>query len=214
MNKEAVKVYYAAWWRRFAALMIDGLVCFPLMLLQMWIGRISPSWYAALIVPFCFIYLGYEIYCHGRWGKTIGKLVTGTRVARLEGSHISWGQAFLRKSVDVLFTAATWFVLIPAYLDIPTEGYADLTKLEQSEMLHSLCPAWYLPMIIVYMGWVGSEFVVILLNKRRRALHDFIAGTIVVQKKPTRRQVWDELPCYKEPYKIKLTKEMKELQKL
>ena len=30
--------------------------------------------------------------------------------------------------------------------------------------------------------WFLSEFVVLLMNKRKRALHDFIAGTIVVNK--------------------------------
>jgi uncharacterized RDD family membrane protein YckC len=29
--------------------------------------------------------------------------------------------------------------------------------------------------------WTSSELVVILLNRRRRALHDFIAGTVVVR---------------------------------
>ena len=32
--------------------------------------------------------------------------------------------------------------------------------------------------------WLWSELVVLLLNKKRRALHDFIAGTVVVKVSP------------------------------
>jgi len=30
--------------------------------------------------------------------------------------------------------------------------------------------------------WIGSELLVMLTNKKRRALHDFIAGTVVIKK--------------------------------
>jgi uncharacterized RDD family membrane protein YckC len=30
--------------------------------------------------------------------------------------------------------------------------------------------------------WIFSEFVVLLTNKKRRALHDFMAGTVVIRK--------------------------------
>ena len=30
--------------------------------------------------------------------------------------------------------------------------------------------------------WIWSEFVVLLFNRRKRAIHDFIAGTVVILK--------------------------------
>jgi uncharacterized RDD family membrane protein YckC len=39
--------------------------------------------------------------------------------------------------------------------------------------------------IISHLGniWIWSEIIVILTNKRRRAIHDFIAGTVIVKTK-------------------------------
>jgi uncharacterized RDD family membrane protein YckC len=209
MNMEPTKLYYAAWWRRFLAFWIDGIVLFPFMFLQWRIGRISPRLYAALLIPFSILYSGYWVFCHGRWGKTVGKLATGTRVASLDGGHISWRQAFLRNAVEIVLGIVACFALIPAYLKMPIDGYAELTTLARFELLQSMWPNWYPILTKVQQGWVWSEFIVILLNKKRRALHDFIAGTIVIQKNPTRRQAKAE-----DPNAMDLSKEMKRLQKL
>jgi uncharacterized RDD family membrane protein YckC len=41
------------------------------------------------------------------------------------------------------------------------------------------------PILIAYglvsNAWTLSELVVLMLNRRRRALHDFIAGTVVIR---------------------------------
>lgn len=192
MDKEKPKLYYAAWWRRFAAFWIDYFLLSPLMYILIRIASTSPRLYAVILIPFCAIFIGYFIFCHGRWGRTLGKLVTGTRVTALDGSHISWKQAFLRNTVDIVLNIFTWFALIPIYLNIPIEGYADLTTQMRFNLIESMWPTWYSFVDVTGQVWVWSEFVVILLNKRRRALHDFIAGTIVIQKTPTRRQAIDE----------------------
>ena len=31
--------------------------------------------------------------------------------------------------------------------------------------------------------WIWSELIVMLTNRRRRALHDFIAGTVVIRRR-------------------------------
>jgi uncharacterized RDD family membrane protein YckC len=36
----------------------------------------------------------------------------------------------------------------------------------------------------VSQAWLWSELVVLLLNAKRRALHDFIAGTVVIRVRP------------------------------
>jgi uncharacterized RDD family membrane protein YckC len=38
----------------------------------------------------------------------------------------------------------------------------------------------------VPQAWLWSELVVLRLNQKRRALHDFIAGTVVIRVRPTR----------------------------
>jgi len=50
------------------------------------------------------------------------------------------------------------------------------------ERLAQLTPAWYKPVLILENIWVWSEFIVMMTNKKRRALHDFLAGTLVIVK--------------------------------
>jgi uncharacterized RDD family membrane protein YckC len=50
---------------------------------------------------------------------------------------------------------------------------------ERATLLEAAVP-WLAWGNAFYFAWLGSEFVVLLLNRRRRALHDFIAGTVVV----------------------------------
>jgi len=199
---EPKKLYYATWWRRFSAFWIDVIVFMPLIILQTKALRTSPRLYAAVMLPYSIIFTGYWIYCHGRWGKTIGKKLTGTYVATLDGNHISWKQAFLRSSVDIVSVIVAQFALIPIYLSIPVEGYAELAPRDRFELINSLWPIWYPYFSKAQQAWLWSEFIVILTNKRRRALHDFIAGTVVLQTKPSRRQ---------DPYSMNTSKEMKKM---
>ena len=40
---------------------------------------------------------------------------------------------------------------------------------------------------IAFNIWIWSEFFVLLLNKRRRAIHDFIAETVVISTLPEKQ---------------------------
>jgi predicted DCC family thiol-disulfide oxidoreductase YuxK len=40
---------------------------------------------------------------------------------------------------------------------------------------------------VVQQAWMWSELLVLLFNRTRRALHDFIAGTVVVKVAPAAR---------------------------
>jgi uncharacterized RDD family membrane protein YckC len=55
--------------------------------------------------------------------------------------------------------------------------------MERGDMVMEHVPAWYATISILQQVWIYSEVVVVLFNKRKRALHDFIAGTVVIQKK-------------------------------
>lgn len=60
------------------------------------------------------------------------------------------------------------------------DDYLSLSWLDRSEYIGPLYPAWYKMVVICSNVWILSEFFVLLFNKRKRAIHDFIAGTIVV----------------------------------
>ena len=209
MNEERASLYYAAWWRRVLGVTIDGLVFCPLLIIQFKFGRMSPRLYVASLILLGISGLAYRAYCHGRWGRTVGKYVMGTRVAGIDGSHITWRQAFLRIAVDIAIGIIGWFAIIPAYLQVPLEGYTALELRERYEIVRGFWPAWYPRFMKVQQGWIWSAFALLLLNRKRRTWHDFIAGTVVLQKQPTRRQAKAE-----DPYAFDGAKEMKRLRKL
>jgi uncharacterized RDD family membrane protein YckC len=182
---------FATFWQRFAATAIDLLILFPLMLVQARIGAVSRSAALALAVPWIVLAVGYPIYCHGRFGKTIGKSVMGIRVARLTGERIGWREAWLRSSVEMcLATIVTvgWLIALASTADAEFYG-AGASRYPDTVSVHQ--PPWAVWASRIQEIWFWSELVTMLFNKRRRALHDFIAGTVVISD----RKVPNPLPA-------------------
>lgn len=209
MNEISLKIYYSALWRRFLAFVIDGLLFIPIVLGFNKVMLTSPRLYAAIYIPFSIIGTAYWVIGHAVWGKSVGKHCMGIRVAKLDGSRITWGQALLRQSVWIALSMLACIAFLPIYLKVPLEGYAEMAKLERYKLIRSMWPDWY-PFIFKFQQtWMVCTSLAMLLNMKRRALHDFIAGTIVIQKKPTRRQLKRE-----DLNQMDMNKEMKRLMKL
>ena len=64
--------------------------------------------------------------------------------------------------------------------EIADPGFQSLGLKERNQLLRQLAPPWYGTVEVFEQAWVWSEFIVMLTNRKRRALHDFIAGTVVV----------------------------------
>ena len=209
MNEISLKIYYSAIWRRFLGFFIDGLLFTPLLFGFNRAMHTSPRLFAVFYIPFSIINVGYWVVCHAVWGKTVGMHCMGIRLSKLDGNRITWGQALLRQSVWMSLSILACIALVPVYLTVPLEGYAEMAKLERAKLLRSMWPDWYSLVFPFQQAWMVSTSVAMLLNKKRRALHDFIAGTIVIQKKPTRRQLKRE-----DLNQMDMNKEMKRLMKL
>jgi len=54
---------------------------------------------------------------------------------------------------------------------IPSRSVSSLIK---------LAPSWYRPVRYLAVIWGWGELLVLLTNRKKRALHDFLAGTVVV----------------------------------
>lgn len=170
---------YAKFWRRAGALLIDVLIGMPLFALQ--IALFSESIggaVASLLIP-GVVLASYPAYFHARWGQTIGKMVTKIRVVRLDGRPIDLRAALLRSSVDVVLWLIYTVATAAALLTWMGPEWSSLSWAEQSQMLRADSPLFGLYMWFSE-AWMWSEVVVMLFNRKRRALHDFIAGTVVV----------------------------------
>ena len=171
---------YATFWQRFGAAWIDVFVLLPLMVLHEWIDSQSRIAALVLTVPMAVVYAGYAIYGHGRFGQTVGKHVMGIRVMTTAGERIGWREAWVRSSVDLAFTllgVIASFVVLTAVAD---SDYYGVGWVQRSENLNALQPFWVVWVAIAAQVWTWSEVIVMLFNERRRALHDFMAGTIVI----------------------------------
>lgn len=174
---------YATFGQRFAAMWIDIFVLIPLVVVQVLVGAISKGAAFILVIPMAFSYAAYSIYCHARFGQTLGKRVMGIRLVRSSGERIGWREAWLRSSIDVFFAALGAIGSFAALAAVGDGDYYGVGWMQRTQNLAEHEPVWLAWTGTVTQIWVWSEVVVMLFNERRRALHDFIAGTVVVSEK-------------------------------
>jgi uncharacterized RDD family membrane protein YckC len=161
-------------------MLIDFLVLAPVLVVHRWADSVSKSAAMALLVPLTYVYVGYSIYYHGRFGQTLGKLFMGIRIVNRNGEAIGWTKAWLRSSLDVLFTALSVVAQFMALAAIADHDYYNVGWMQRYQNLYALRPAWLSWTDTIIEIWSWSEVIVMLFNRERRALHDFIAGTVVI----------------------------------
>jgi len=181
LEKDGARVY-AGFWPRFGALWVDVLVLVPLALASSWLQSVSIPLAILGTIANSAIFLGYTIYFHYRYGATLGKMATGIKVTLPNGSPIGLKQAFLRSSVETGFGFLSLVATVIAILHADPEQYLSAGWDERTEYVASLFPAWHTIVSFASVLWFWSEMIVLLFNKRKRALHDFIAGTVVIYK--------------------------------
>ncbi|WP_242900944.1 RDD family protein [Actinomadura terrae] len=114
-----------------------------------------PLLFAGYAIAFVLEFAYYTIQ-HARWGRTPGKRAASVRVVRAsDHGAVSWGQAAMRQGFVSVLTAASSF-------------------------LGLLGPAGSLLSLLVGIVWL-LDHAWILWDPRRQALHDKVAGTVVVK---------------------------------
>ncbi|TDO98962.1 RDD family protein [Marinomonas balearica] len=173
---------YAGFWKRFCAGIVDTIVLIPVVIIFFYLESISIS--GAMIVAFISsaLYSAYCVYFHYRYGATLGKMVSKIKVTNLDGSSINLRKAILRSSVDIGFAVLMVTAQIIAISHATPEEYLSAGWMERVEYITPLYPSWFGLVTIGSNVWVWGEFFVLLLNKRKRAIHDFIADTVVIKR--------------------------------
>lgn len=171
---------YAGFWVRLGAAIVDGLVFAPVLLLYWGLASISWEVAVAFAIPYVFARAAYNVYFLARWGQTIGKRAYGIKVLTPAGDPIGWRHASLRHSVDMVAAAlgsATWLAGLFAVSQVAFESAGFMVRMG---LLKEARPAWEYWIVAVDAVWMCSELVVLLLNEKKRAIHDYLAGTVVV----------------------------------
>jgi hypothetical protein len=94
-----------------------------------------------------------------------------------------WREAWLRHSVLLVVSLLSQVIFIHAALQMSPEEYGGLGFMDRNRRIGELGGVAQTAMIWATNIWVWSEFIVLLTNPQRRAIHDFIAGTVVVRGK-------------------------------
>jgi len=128
-----------------------------------------------LVIMGNLAWLIYTVIMHAKYGQTVGKMVCKVRVVdhATEGS-ITLRQACLREGIPILLGVGIViyeiFLISSGSLTPAAVARGDIAKSAAFWWLAALPGFWFL-----------AEVLTMLTNEKRRALHDFIAGTVVVR---------------------------------
>lgn len=185
---------YAGFWKRLCAGVVDTIIIMPLSLLCLWLRGFDPTLAIAIAVPSSVLFAMYNVWFNARFGGTLGKLAVGIRIVKPNGTRIGWSEAWKRSAVDLVFAIVWLTFTVWALLQVDPQQYSSLGFMDRSRLLQTYQPTWFTNGFILLTDiWIWSEMLVLLFNQRKRAIHDFIAETVVVMEE------------FAEPHRTKLS---------
>ena len=173
---------YSGFWLRLGANLLDIIIFMPFASAILFINSFGLYIYFVTLIPNLFFLFFYHIYLPKRYGGTPGKLAVGIKIIKIDSSTIGWKESILRHSIYLIFSIISISMTIIAIFLADYEIYVNLTTLEKSAYLSRLSPGNNIISILSNI-WVWSEIIMLLFNKRKRAIHDYIAGTVIVKTK-------------------------------
>jgi len=174
---------YAGFWVRLGSLFLDFIIIIPVVVLVLYLNSLDKNIYFITVIPNLIFGAWYNIYLPKKYGGTPGKLISGIKIIRLDGESIDWKEAILRYIILFCLGLLACFMMINSILQADEETYKSLSWLQQSQYIMSLSPVFFSIYYWASNIWIYSEFIVLLTNKRKRAIHDYIAGTVIIRSK-------------------------------
>lgn len=171
---------YAGFWRRFGAFWVDFIIWLPVLGVTYYWSEQTRMFQAYWYVPGLLLGLWYQVYLVVKYGGTPGKLLLGMRIVMLDASRVTPKAATLRYSVLFTLSALSSLTILLATLQMSDQEYLSLGLLERTGRLIEMASPWYRVLDVSMQIWIWGEFVTMLFNKKRRAVHDYMAGTVVI----------------------------------
>lgn len=158
---------------------IDFLVLLPFGLLNLW------SWfqssYIAAISSIIFSLVGpvYLVVLHVAFGQSVGKMALGLKVEKVDGAPLLWWGACVRFS-PLLVSQLAWGIGTAVAIHSLPEGMLISTPyIQRVQLVYSHYPSWAYRCMNLYTWWLVFDVLVLLASRKKQAVHDFMAGTIV-----------------------------------
>lgn len=159
---------YKTFFPRFVALLIDSFIMLPLAILDDWFRQAEfPPVFFYIWIPLSSLVLPvYTITMNGLCGQTLGKMAMNVKILDVSEEPVKFGQAVLRDLPQLIFNIGA------IYLGIVFFGQDT-----ESENVKTAYAAFG----TLAMIWGLADISTFFLNDKRRALHDFLARTVVVR---------------------------------
>ena len=110
----------------------------------------------------------YSVFLHGKYGQTIGKKILDIKVYDLDEENlIGFKRAFYRDSIWIILEIATFiYAIITLALD---PGSSSNVQSYYEDVVSSISLLWFI-----------AEFITMLFNYKGRAVHDYLAKSVVI----------------------------------
>lgn len=170
MDKQAELAKYATFGPRFWSCLIDSVIlsiCSVIIVSA--ISNLAPLFQTVLSYFDTWKFAFYSVLLHTLYGQTFGKMILDIKVVdyKTEGA-ISFNQALIRDCVPVIM------LILLAFFSI-------FFPLETTEDMSSWKFYTIIGLSLSFLIWHVLEFVTMLFNEKNRAIHDYLAGTVVVR---------------------------------
>jgi uncharacterized RDD family membrane protein YckC len=170
---------YATFWQRAAGIACDSMLFWPIMFAVKHLQPGPALCISLLMTPLSWV---YEVGTVVRWGQTFGKMLVGIQIMRTDFTRVSWGRALLRAAGSIAFGGLFFFYELRLLNSVPREiieaiPFEDVTLFALHFPPNQDVMLFFWPLI----AWQVAELVTMLFHPKRRAIHDLIAGTVVVQ---------------------------------
>lgn len=173
---------YVGFWKRVLAILIDtaiGVAFNPIIMPFMYwsLQNRNISLYISWNVIWTIVWLWLVV----RFGGTPGKLIVGARIVDRRASFLSWVRAIRRIIPSVVGSVISILAFRAAAIHYPSFVTPPSSLMELGRFMAEYGQPYIL--FSSLLGWfVYIDFGAILLNKKKRAIHDFIAGSYVITR--------------------------------
>lgn len=177
MNTNTDALRYAGLYPRLNAKLWDLVICSPFFALIFWGNGHSRLFPVYFTLPSILFGVFYSVYLVKRYGGTPGKLIAGIRIRKVDATQVGYREALLRYLPEVVLGTLDNVAWIVGALQISDAVFYSGPFWERFDLQNT----WWSGVSPFAWGiWIVSGIIVFFANKERRALHDFIAGTVVV----------------------------------
>lgn len=167
----AIDDKYRTGFRRWAAAFIDGLIFIPITSIDKTIqNHITTNIGLFLWITFVTILtISYSVLMHYKFGQTLGKMAMKVKVIHFdELNSLTLKQAFIRDIFYIIIELISLIYFATQLFNSTSDTNYIVLNFDTYVALISLI-------------WVLLELVSMLTNDKRRAIHDYIANTVVLK---------------------------------